>query len=274
VSLAEALAAAAALGLDRLDAQLLLLHVLGRPASDRAWLLAHDTDALPGGAQRAFEQLVQRRADGEPVAYLTGQKEFFGLALQVDARVLVPRPETETLVEWSLQALGGRTAPSVVDLGTGSGAIALAIQSARPDAEVEAVDLSGDALAVAQANARRLALPVRFRQARWLAGAGRYDLIVSNPPYVAADDPHLPALRHEPREALAAGPDGLADLREIVAAAPAHLHPGGWLLLEHGWDQAEAVRALLVAAGFVDVGSRRDLAGIPRCSGGRRLELG
>jgi release factor glutamine methyltransferase len=274
MSLADALAAAATLGLDRLDAQLLLLHVLGRPASDRAWLLAHDTDALPAAAHAVFEQLARRRAAGEPVAYLTGQKEFFGLALQVDPRVLVPRPDTETLVEWSLEVLAGRSAPSVVDLGTGSGAIALAIQSARPDAEVEAVDLSVDALAVAEANARRLALPVRFRRARWLAGAGRYDLIASNPPYVAADDPHLPALRHEPREALASGPDGLADLREIVAAAPGHLHPGGWLLLEHGWDQAEAVRALLGAAGFVDVDSRRDLAGIPRCSGGRRLELG
>lgn len=274
MNLAEALSAAAALGLERLDAQLLLLHVLGRPASDRAWLLAHDTDALPAGAQEAFVQLSQRRAAGEPVAYLTGAREFFGLTLAVDARVLVPRPDTETLVEWSLDVLAGRDAPAVVDLGTGSGAIALALQSVRPDARVEAVDRSADALAVARANAHRLGLPVRFRQASWLEGAGRYDLIVSNPPYVAADDPHLPALRHEPREALAAGPDGLDDLRRIVAHAPAHLVPGGWLLLEHGWHQAEAVRGLLAAAGFGEVGSRADLAGILRCSGGRRLELG
>jgi release factor glutamine methyltransferase len=162
----------------------------------------------------------------------------------------------------------------VIDLGTGSGAIALAIRQARPDAQVEAVDRSADALAVAVANARRLGLPVRFRQASWLAGAGRYDLVVSNPPYVAAGDPHLAALRHEPGEALVAGEDGLDDLRAIIAAAPAHLLPGGWLLLEHGWDQAGAVRALLAAAGFTEPTSREDLAGIARCSGGRLLELG
>ena len=274
MTLADALTAAGAMGLARLDAQLLLLHVLGRGAGDRGWLLAHDTDPLPAEREQAFLQLAGRRAAGEPVAYLTGEKEFFGLSLQVDARVLVPRPDTETIVESSLEVLRGREAPRVVDLGTGSGAIALAIQSARPDAQVEAVDRSAGALEVAGANAARLGLPVRFRQASWLQDAGQYALIVSNPPYVAEADPHLPALRHEPREALAAGPDGLDDLRAIVAAAPAHLVPGGWLLLEHGWDQAEAVRALLAAAGFADVQSRQDLAGIARCSGGRRLELG
>jgi release factor glutamine methyltransferase len=162
----------------------------------------------------------------------------------------------------------------VLDLGTGSGAIALAIQSARPDAQVEAVDRSADALAVAAANAQRLALPVRFRQADWLEGAGTYDLIASNPPYIAEADPHLPALAHEPRPALVAGADGLDDLRRIAAAAPAHLRPGGWVLLEHGWDQAEAVRGLLAAAGLAEASSRKDLAGIARCSGARRLELG
>ena len=274
MTLAQALAAAAALGLARLDAQLLLLHVLGRPGSERGWLIAHDDEALAPALQERFLALARRRAADEPLAYLCGEKEFFGLSLQVDPRVLVPRPDTETLVEWSLEVLRGQEAPRVIDLGTGSGAIALAIQSARCDAQVEAVDRSAGALEVAAANARRLSLPVRFRAAHWLEHAGCYDLIVSNPPYVAQADPHLPALRHEPLDALAAGPDGLEDLSAIVAGAPAHLRPGGWLLLEHGWDQAPAVRSLLAAAGFQDVSSRRDLAGIERCSGGRRPELG
>ena len=269
-----ALAQAAAMGLERLDAQLLLLHVLGRPTGDRAWLISHDDDALPPSALHAYLDLCGRRAEGEPAAYLTGQKEFFGLPLAVDPRVLVPRPDTETLVEWSLEVLRDVPGPRVVDLGTGSGAIALAIQSTRPDAHVEAVDRSADALAVADANARRLGLPVGLRQASWLEGAARYDLIVSNPPYVAASDPHLAGLRHEPLSALAAGADGLDDLRAIIAAAPAHLRRGGWLLLEHGYDQAEAVRGLLSDSGLAQVASRHDLAGIARCSGGRRLELG
>jgi len=274
MKLKEALAAAAALGVARLDAQLLLLHTLGRAPAERGWLIAHDDDPLAPPQEDQFLALCRRRAAGEPVAYLSGEKEFFGLPLQVDARVLVPRPDTETAVEWALELLRGRTAPRVIDLGTGSGAIALAIQSARPDAQVEAVDRSGDALEVAAANARRLGLPVRFRRAHWLEGAGRYALIVSNPPYIAEADTHLAALRHEPREALVAGADGLDDLRAIVAAAPAHLAPGGWLLLEHGWDQAAAVRGLLQAAGFAEVASRQDLAGVQRCSGGRWLELG
>jgi release factor glutamine methyltransferase len=275
MNLREALAAAAALGVERLDAQLLLLHTLGRAPADRGWLIAHDDDALASGLQERFLDLCSRRAAGEPLAYLTGEREFFGLPLQVDARVLVPRPDTETAVEWALEVLRDRTAPLVIDLGTGSGAIALAIQSARPDAQVEAVDRSAAALEVAGANARRLGLAVRFRQADWLAGAaGPYDLIVSNPPYIAEADTHLAALRHEPREALVAGADGLDDLRAIIAAAPAQLAAGGWLLLEHGWDQAASVRGLLQAGGFAEVGSRRDLAGLERCSGGRWLELG
>lgn len=265
------LAAAAALGIDRLDAQLLLLHALGRAASERAWLLAHDTDTLADGIWADFEQLCSRRRSGEPVAYLVGEKEFHGLRLQVDARVLVPRPDTETLVEWALQCLDGRSAPAVLDLGTGSGAIALAIQHARRDAWVAAVDASADALAVARANAARLGLPVRFVQADWLDGAERgLDLIVSNPPYIVAGDPHLAALRHEPRQALVSGADGLDDIRRIVRAAPDHLKDGGWLLLEHGYDQAGAVRQLLAEHGFEAVQSRDDLAGIARCSGGIR----
>jgi len=273
MTLREALAEAAARGVARIDAQLLLLHVLGRRGEERGWLVAHDDEPLAPAARERFADLCRRRLQDEPLAYLAGEKEFFGLALQVDGRVLVPRPDTETLVEWALERLHGLGAPRVLDLGTGSGAIALAIQSARPDAAVEAVDRSAEALAVARANAARLGLPVRFRQADWLQGAGRYHLIVSNPPYVRADDEHLPALRHEPRAALVAGPDGLADLRRIAAAAPPHLEPGGWLLLEHGWDQAQAVRALLEAAGLADVSSRNDLAGIQRCTGGRRPEL-
>jgi len=274
-TLRQALAEAAAQGVARLDAQLLLLHALARPLGDRAWLIAHDDDSLEAATFDAFLALCRRRAGGEPLAYLVGEKEFFGLPLRVDQRVLVPRPDTETLVQWALEVIASLDAPRVVDLGTGSGAIALAIQRARPDAQVEAVDNSEGALEVAAANAARLGMPVSFRRANWLEGAtASYDLIVSNPPYVAADDPHLPALRHEPLAALAAGPEGLDDIRRIVAQAPAFLRPGGWLLLEHGHEQGQAVCALLAEAGLYGVGSRPDLAGIQRCSGGQRLELG
>ena len=277
-SIAHILSAAMAAGLDRLDAQLLLLHALGRPDSARAWLLAHDTDPMPLPVQQRFEQLVQRRLAGEPLAYITGHKEFFGLDLEVDARVLVPRPDTETLVEWALEVLpdfvpatGTEAAGGdVLDLGTGSGAVALALQQARPVLRVHALDASADALQVAQTNAQRLRLPVKFMQGSWLSGvSGRYRAIVSNPPYIPVLDRHLEDLAHEPLQALVSGTDGLDDIREIVTQAGAHLHPGGWLLLEHGYDQPAAVRNLLVAAGFEDVQSRRDLSGIERCSGGR-----
>jgi release factor glutamine methyltransferase len=267
---ATLLAAAATLGLDRLDAQLLLLHALGRPPTERAWLIAHDTDPLDAAIEPAYLRLLERRQAGEPVAYLVGEKEFHGLSLQVDRRVLVPRPDTETLVEWALECLEGREAPSVLDLGTGSGAIALALAHARRDARVTAVDASADALAVARGNAGRLGLPVRFQQADWLDGAAtHYDLIVSNPPYIARGDRHLEALRHEPMSALVSGDDGLDDIRRIVEAAPAHLRAGGGLLLEHGHDQGAAVRQRLAQRGFGDPQSRDDLAGIARCSGGR-----
>ena len=267
-TLRDALAQAQALGLERIDAQLLLLHILNRADAGRAWLLAHDTDTLAPSEQARFIALCQRRAAGEPVAYLRGMKEFYGLTLQVDARVLDPRPDTETLVDWALQLLAPLPAPRVLDLGTGSGAIALALQHQRPDAQVSAVDASADALAVAQANAARLGLAVQFARGNWLRGvAGQFDVIASNPPYIAAADPHLAALRHEPLQALASGTDGLDDIRSIVAQAPSHLLPGGWLLLEHGWEQAEAVQALLRSAGFAEVQSRKDLAGIARCSG-------
>ncbi|MBL0422839.1 peptide chain release factor N(5)-glutamine methyltransferase [Ramlibacter sp. AW1] len=261
---------AATRGVDRLDAQLLLLRALGRDPQDRAWLIAHDGDPVAAPAHAAFEALCARRSRGEPAAYLLGRKEFFGLPLQVDARVLVPRPDTETLVEWSLEVLSGWAAPRVIDLGTGSGAIALAIKHRRPDAWVQAVDRSAEAVEVASGNAARLGLEVRVAQADWLEGAGSdWQLVVSNPPYVEDEDPHLAALAHEPLQALVSGPDGLRDIRGIVAAAPEHLARGGWLLLEHGWNQAEAVRELLRARGFTQVTSRRDLAGIERCSGGQ-----
>lgn len=266
----QALAAAcSALGLERLDAQLLMLHVLGRPPNDRAWLLAHDSDALDPDAEMRYINLTRRRAAGTPLAYLTGLREFFGLPLQVDSRVLDPRPDTETLVEWALECLTDTPTPRILDLGTGSGAVALALKQQRPDAQVHAADASDDALAVARGNARRLGLQVDFFQGNWLEGrTGQYDLIASNPPYIAESDPHLDRLGHEPRMALTSGADGLDAIRTIIAQAPPHLKPGGWLLLEHGWDQASAVRGLLVAAGLRGVQSRRDLAGIERCSGG------
>ena len=270
MTLQQALSTALAQGLTRIDAQMLLLHVLGRASHDRAWLITHDTDTLPPATAAQFEALCQRRRAGAPVAYLTGRKAFYGLELQVDERVLDPRPDTETLVDWALETIAPLPAPRLLDLGTGSGAIALALQHQRQGAQVLAVDASQDALAVAQANATRLGLAVRFQHGHWLQGVeGLFDVIVSNPPYIAAQDPHLAALTHEPLQALASGADGLEDIRAIVAQAPAHLPPGGWLLLEHGWDQAERVRALLAAAGFGQVQSRTDLAGIARCSGGQ-----
>ena len=269
-SLAQSLQRAQSMGLARLDAQLLHLFVLGREMHDRAWLLAHDTDLLSAEALARLEPLLQRRAAGEPLAYITGQREFFGLPLQVDARVLDPRPDTETLVEWALALMPAGTPCSVLDLGTGSGAIALALQHARPQARVSAVDFSADALVVARGNAQRLGLPVRFMQSHWLRDvSGRFDLIVSNPPYIRENDPHLADLRHEPLHALTSGADGLDDLRQIIGQAPAHLEADGWLLLEHGHDQAGQVRALLQQAGGQNVASHRDLGGIERCTGAR-----
>jgi release factor glutamine methyltransferase len=273
-SISQALVAAQSHGLARLDAQLLLLHSLGRAVHERAWLLAHDTDALAPAMQASFDACVQRRAAGEPLAYITGHKEFFGLDLQVDSRVLVPRPDTETLVSWALEVLQSQSAArpplSALDLGTGSGAIALALKASRPDLRVSALDDSEEALAVARANAQRLQLEVHFQQGSWLDGVRDcFHLIVANPPYIAAQDPHLNALTHEPLQALTSGVDGLDDLRHLINHAPAHLHPAGWLLLEHGYDQAAAVRDLLTAAGLECVCSRHDLNGIERCSGGR-----
>ena len=264
-TVAEALRQARAQGLDRADAMALLGALLAR---SRTWLLTHDDAPLDDAQQARWQDWLARRQDEVPVAYLTGQHEFHGLMLAVTPDVLDPRPDTETLVDWALEHLPPQG--SAVDLGTGSGAIALALKSQRPEALVGAVDASAEALAVARANAERLQLPVHFVQGHWLSGVrGPFDLIVSNPPYIAEDDPHLDQLGHEPRMALTSGVDGLDALRTIIAQAPAHLQPGGWLLLEHGWQQAEAVRDLLTQTGFVQVQSRRDLAGIERCSGGQ-----
>jgi release factor glutamine methyltransferase len=266
---AQAIVAAGSLGLDRLDAQLLLLHALGKPSRERAWLIAHDRDPLPTEVNDRFQALCQRRASGEPLAYIVGQQEFFGLLLAVDSRVLIPRPDTETLVSWALDVMPVGAA-KVIDLGTGSGAVALAIKHARPAADVSAIDANADAVAVARSNAAALGLAVPIESSRWLEQVnGQFDVIVSNPPYVCEGDPHLVALGHEPMQALTAGNDGLSDLRQIIASAPTHLTAGGWLLLEHGYDQAEAVRHLLRGKGFESVSSRDDLAGVQRCSGGR-----
>ncbi|MDA0189199.1 MAG: peptide chain release factor N(5)-glutamine methyltransferase [Proteobacteria bacterium] len=269
----EALDVARAAGLDRLDAQLLLGHVLGR---NRAWLLAHDDAPLSALQQAQFDALATRRRRGEPAAYLLGEKEFHGLALQVDARVLVPRPDTEVLVDWAIELLrhdlSGIGQPAVIDLGTGSGAIALAVKQGCPAAAVTASDASADALAVAGANARRTGLDVEWVRGSWWSPLqGRqFDLALSNPPYIAAGDAHLTALAAEPLAALTPGLSGLEALCEIVAGAWAHLKPGAWLLLEHGFDQAEPVRGLLAAAGFGGIQTRHDLGGQPRCTGGRR----
>ncbi len=267
-TLAAALAEARAAGLDRLDAQLLLGHVLQRP---RSWLLAHDADPLNAQDAVAFRSAVQRRAAGEPVAYIVGSKEFRGLLLQVNASVLVPRPDTETLVEWALECMAPLDAPTVVDLGTGSGAIALALKQAHPAARVHAIDASAAALATARTNAARLQLDLRFHPGDWWSAVDgqRFQLAVSNPPYIAEGDPHLAALHAEPAMALTSGADGLDAIRRIVADAHAHLEPGAWLLLEHGHDQAERVAMLLRNAGFATVQSRRDLSGVNRCTGGR-----
>ncbi len=254
----------------RADADILLAHVLGRP---RSYLLAWPERELSPGQWTAFQALVERRARGEPVAYLTGSREFFGLGLAVSNAVLIPRPETELLVEAALERLPGGPC-MVADLGSGSGAIALAIAKMRPDARVVAVDASRQALEVARTNAERLGLRnVELREGDWCKGLAdeRFDMIVSNPPYICEDDPHLARgdVRFEPAMALASGADGLDAIRAIVACAPLHLSPGGWLLFEHGFDQAEAVAGLMRKAGFIDVESLRDLLGHGRVTLGR-----
>jgi release factor glutamine methyltransferase len=269
----EALLRAQKHGIAKVDARMLLLHTLGKNTTDMAWLVSNDNNPINTLQADAYGAVCARRRAGEPVAYIVGHKAFYGLRLAVDKRVLDPRDDTETLVDWALALLPSGASDKVLDLGTGSGAIAIAIQSKRPSTQVHATDASADALNVARANATALTLPVQFHQGSWLDAVAdlQFDLIVSNPPYIATADPHLAALTHEPLQALASGADGLEDIRQIITQAPAHLHAGGWLLLEHGYDQAEAVRGLLETRGFSQVESRKDLADIERCSGGQWL---
>ena len=251
-------------GIEPREARLLLAEATGFSQSS---VLAFQEKVLEERAQERFSEFLLKRKSGEPVAYIVGRKEFYGLDLAVNPAVLIPRPETELLVELALQ----QPFRCVVDLGTGSGAIALALKKHRPEARVVAVEASAAALVVAQRNAVRLNLEVDFRHGRWfdpLAGE-RFDLVVGNPPYVAEGDPHLPDLRFEPHSALVSGPDGLDAIRQIVREAPEYLAPGGRLLLEHGIGQDAAVRELLRASGLEEISTWPDLAGIPRVTGGK-----
>jgi release factor glutamine methyltransferase len=260
-------------GLPPLEARMLLERVLEKT---RAWLIAHADEAAGGEAEQAFVVLAARRREGEPLAYILGEREFYGLELRVTPAVLIPRPETELLVELALARIPENAAVRVLDLGTGSGAIAVALAKQRPQALVTAVDVDYAALGVARANAKRHGVKVRFFCGDWFGAlpGETFDLIVSNPPYVAAGDPHLALgdLRFEPQRALVGGADGLDCIRAIAAKAGAHLRSGAWLLFEHGYDQAVACRALLQAQGYQEVQSWPDLAGIPRVSGGLKSD--
>lgn len=259
--------AAAAIG--AVDARVLACHLLG---ASRAWLIANPMHVLTESQDAQYESLVARRAMGMPVAYLTGTREFWGREFAVGPAVLIPRPETETLVEAALARLPA--VGTALDLGSGSGAIAVTLACERPGAAICAVDASAEALEVARANAGRHGVKVEFLLGSWYAPVAgrRFDLVVANPPYVAEGDHHLGEgdLRFEPRAALVAGADGLDAIRAIVRDAPAHLEPGGWLLLEHGWEQGAAVRALLQAAGLAAAFTATDLAGRDRVSGAQR----
>jgi len=268
ITVAQALAQS---GLVPVDAQVLLAYVVG---NTRAWLTAHADESLPPNEAARFFSLARRRRDGEPIAYLTGVREFWGLSLLVTQNVMIPRPETETLVERALARLAPDRASDVLDLGTGSGAIAFALARECPRVQIVATDVSEAALRIADANARRLGLyTVSLIRADWYDGLEQntFDMIVSNPPYIAAGDRHLGRgdLRFEPMASLTPGGNGLSALSTIVAGAPQWLTPGGWLIVEHGYDQQDDVRALFESAGFVDLESTRDLAGIPRVYAGR-----
>jgi release factor glutamine methyltransferase len=272
-TVAEALSVAKQMGVERLDAQILLAHLLACP---RSWLLAHDDMALPIEVEIEVRAGLARRAGGEPLAYIVGQKEFYGLMLRVNANVLVPRPDTEVLVDWAIRLLTHEwsevSTPRVVDLGTGSGAIALAVKQACPKACVLATDVSAAALSVAHLNAQQLGLTVQIRNSMWWDGLSdcQFELALSNPPYIAEGDSHLTALSHEPTLALTSGVDGMQALRLIIDASFNHLVAGGWLLLEHGYNQADYVRNLLRKCGFSTIETCCDLSGQLRITGGKR----
>lgn len=250
------------------EARSLLAHVLRRPITH---LIAFPETGVPPAERDAFEALAERRRAGEPMAYLLGEREFYGLSFEVGPGVLVPRPATESLVDALLQHLNRVTAPRVLELGTGSGCIAVALARARPDARIVAVDVSADALAIAGRNVARHGVAVSLLQSDWYGRVdGAFDAVVANPPYVREGDSHLDALRYEPRIALAAGEDGLRDLRKIVGGAVAHLARGAVLMVEHGYDQGAAVRQLFRAAGFAGIVTRRDLEGHERVCLGTR----
>ncbi|HEY9097478.1 MAG TPA: peptide chain release factor N(5)-glutamine methyltransferase [Thiobacillus sp.] len=268
---------AAALGLDkreaRLEARVLASHAW---AVDAAWLIAHDTDKTPDAQTTAFQTLLSQRLEGHPIAYIVGYREFYGRSFRVTPDVLIPRPDTELLVELALQRIPSDQPLEVLDLGTGSGCIAISLALERPLARITAVDRSEAAITVARSNADQLGARITFLQSDWLTALGehRFDLIVSNPPYIARQDPHLERgdVRFEPITALTARQDGLDDIRQLIAASPTHLKPGGWLLLEHGYDQAEAVRALLNQHALQAPQSWSDLAGHARVSGAKVSE--
>ncbi len=279
-TIAVLLQAAMHAGLPRIDAQMLMLHACGRGAHDRAWLIAHDDLGLNKSQLALWQSCIVRRLEQQPVAYILGYKAFYGLNLTVNPAVLDPRDDTETLVDWALSLIPLNAPLQVLDLGTGSGAIAIAIASQRPLARLTATDASPEALKVARANAAAHKLDIRMvqadaRDANWFSAlAGDvFDLIVSNPPYIALGDPHLTALRHEPSIALASGADGLDAIRSIVAHAPAHLREGGHLLFEHGYDQAKAVRDLMSNRGFANTITRQDLGKVDRCTGAQWAKL-
>jgi release factor glutamine methyltransferase len=273
----QALAWAQTSGITRLEAQLLMLHTLSRPLKDRAWVYIHEADQLDPDQAARFKAQVSRRLHHEPLSYITGEKEFFGLPLHVDARVLDPRADTETLVEWGLELLHSDVVcapgqrPDILDLGCGSGAIALAIKANFKNSQVSAVDQSPQALEVAKANARSLGMEVRFECGSWFEpfSLERFDLVLTNPPYIDAQDPHLALLQHEPLSALVSHDQGLGDIQEIIKNSPHHLKSRGWLLIEHGFEQAQRVTEFLQAAGFEQIQTRFDLAGKPRCTGGQ-----
>jgi len=266
----QVMASAEARGLPRREAELLLQYAADR---DRVWLIAHGTDPLDTAVLDRYQHYVDRRLQGEPIAYIAGCREFWSLSLEVSPAVLIPRPDTEILVQWAHALVSQHRLHSALDLGTGSGAIALALKTACPELHVTAADYSEGALAVAEGNGSRLGLSVNWVLSDWFSAfAGRrWPLIVSNPPYIAEDDPHLNQgdLRAEPRTALASGGDGLNAIRAIIASAGAHLEPRGWLVFEHGWDQGSSVRKLLQASGFEAIETRLDLAGHERVTGAR-----